>query len=298
MVGGLLLLTAAIVGGGYYLHLQQKARLAEQLRQPRPEPDTAGTKKFERAAYKPQPATTNGVETPRPPPPPPPAQKPASPKPAPPKPKVKVHNRASLVYFERKDPVKEESSGHEGELFAGTFIPCTLETRVNSDREGVAVARVRETIFDSRSGRLPVIPQGSTLVMPYLSKNLVFGDERIDVGLKTLTLPSGESIELPQEPGVDQIGQAGWTGEVDRHYWRLLRAVLISGVLKGTDRVIQQEATVYGPGGQVVGGVSSDASQAGQFQVRPYLNSRPTIIVPEGDRCTVILTKALTLPRR
>jgi type IV secretory pathway VirB10-like protein len=204
-------------------------------------------------------------------------------------PKPKIHDRTSLVLFERKSPVTV-LNGATLDLFAGTFIPVVLETRVNSDRAGVAVARVRETVYDSRTGRVPLIPQGSLLVMPYDSDALIYGDQRMEVGLQTMTLPNGRVVELPKEPGVDQIGQAGWTGEVDTKFWTILKAVLVRGVLKGS------VAEVASLGLPVATGVTQEGSQAIQQQTQPWINARPTITVPEGDRSTVILTKGLQLP--
>jgi type IV secretory pathway VirB10-like protein len=218
-----------------------------------------------------------------------PAPPPAPLKPAPvQEPKRKILDRASLVLFERKHPVTVANGALD--LFAGTFIPVVLETRVNSERAGVAVARVRETVFDSRTGRVPLIPQGSLLVMPYDSEALIFGDQRMEVGLQTMTLPNGRVVELPKEPGVDQIGQAGWTGEVDTKFWTLLKAVLVRGVLRGS------VAEVTSLGLPVASGITQEGSQVVQQQTQPWINARPTITVAEGERGTVILTRGLSLP--
>jgi type IV secretory pathway VirB10-like protein len=218
----------------------------------------------------------------KPAPPPPPA------KPAPAPPKRTIVDRTSLVLFERKHPVTAANGALD--LFAGTFIPVTLQTRVNSERAGVAVARVRETVFDSQTGRVPLIPQGSLLVMPYDSEALIFGDQRMEVGLQTLTMPNGRVVELPKEPGVDQIGQAGWTGEIDTKFWTLLKAVLVRGVLRGS------VAEVTSLGLPVASGITQEGSQVVQQQTQPWINARPTITVTEGERGTVILTKGLALP--
>jgi type IV secretion system protein VirB10 len=126
--------------------------------------------------------------------------------------------------------------------------------------------------------------------MPYNSAALIYGDQRMEVGLQTLTLPNGRAIELRKEPGVDQIGQAGWTGEVDTKFWMLLKAVLVRGVLKGS--VVE----VTSLGLPVATGVTQESSQVLQQQTQPWINARPTIVVSEGERGTVILTKGLQLP--
>jgi type IV secretory pathway VirB10-like protein len=217
-----------------------------------------------------------------------PAPPPPPPKPAPAPPKRKIVDRTSLVLFERKHPVTAANGALD--LFDGTFIPVTLLTRVNSDRAGVAVATVRETVYDSISRQVPLIPQGTLLVMPYDSESLIYGDQRMEVGLQTMTLPNGRVVELPKEPGVDQIGQAGWTGDIDTKWWTILKAVLVRGVLRGS------VAEVTTMGLPLATGITQEGSQAIQQQTQPWINARPTITVPEGERGTVILTKGLSLP--
>jgi type IV secretory pathway VirB10-like protein len=211
------------------------------------------------------------------------------PAPPPKAPTAKVVPHLSRVSYERKTP-PEETTWVGPDLFAGTFIPAVLETRLHSDREGCSVARVREHVRDSRTAQAILIPQNSLLVLCYKSKDLIWGDERIEVGLERLTLPNGRVVELPKEPAVDHIGQAGWTGAVNHHYWRLLSAVLIRGVLRGGAQVVQTQI------GGVAGGVMQEGAQATQTQTQPFINIRPTIIVPEGEPVNILLTKGLQLP--
>ena len=88
---------------------------------------------------------------------------------------------------------------------------------------------------------------------------------------------------------MDRVGQAGLVSSVDNHYWRALPAVLIQGVLRGS----QQTITTANP---LVGGVAGSAAQYGQRIAQPYVDTRPTILVEAGEECLVILTRELKLP--
>ena len=52
---------------------------------------------------------------------------------------------------------------------AGTVIPAALVTGIKSDLPGDVIATVTETVYDTATGRYPLIPQGSRLMGRYNS---------------------------------------------------------------------------------------------------------------------------------
>jgi len=223
-------------------------------------------------------------------------QKPTQQK-APPKPDPMAEMRqkamlSPMQVVEVKLP-KDEPGAHLGMMLlpAGTYLPIILETAINSDREGKAVARVLTPILDP-SGRV-VIPQQATLVGSYRSADLLYGDERLDLWFSQLNL--GQSVSLTLEDGgvADGMGQAGVAGDVDQHYWRLLGAMFINGVLKGGAMAMTQEVAGLGPAGQVTSGIVNSGAAVGQQRTLRTMNTRPTIRVPLGYRMTLILGKDL-----
>jgi type IV secretion system protein TrbI len=50
------------------------------------------------------------------------------------------------------------------EVKAGTIIPTTLLTGLNSDLPGEVVGQVRESVYDTVTGNYLIIPQGSRLL--------------------------------------------------------------------------------------------------------------------------------------
>ena len=168
-------------------------------------------------------------------------------------------------------------------------IGCTVEAKQNSDVESIGTVKVTVNVFDTDSRRRLLIPQGSTILVQYQSRNLVYGNQRLPEHSTILTLPNGTTKELNEEPVMDQVGQAGLVSSVDTHFWRAVPAILIQGVLRGSQQTISST-------NPVIGGVAGSAAQYGQRITQPYIDTRPTIVVEAGEECLVILTRTIQLP--
>ena len=169
-------------------------------------------------------------------------------------------------------------------------LTCTVESAMNSSVESVATVKISSNTYDTRTRRHLLVPQGSTILARYASKDLLYGSQRLPVNSALLTLPNGKTLELDKEPIMDPIGQAGLVTDVDSRFWTALPAVLIQGVLRGT------QASVSSIGGPFVGGLAGSATQFGTRVTQPFADLRPIITVSAGEECVVILTKALHLP--
>jgi len=208
--------------------------------------------------------------------------------------KLKFPIPNSLVLASYTPPARPPSEGTG--LMAGTVINATLRIRTNSERQKVVTASVREHIKDSRNPQLTLMPQYSSVILDIDPKRLITGEERLDLALARIELPNRQTIELPKEPVVDQIGQGGLTGEID-HKWRYkIPALLFRGLYAAG---VSQVTTLGAP---FLAGFQAPGQQIGQTVTEPYLNVHPTILCTgtspcgEGERVAVILTKDLPLP--
>ena len=113
---------------------------------------------------------------------------------------------------------------------AGTLIPATLVTGLNSDLPGQVIGQVTENIYDTVAGRHLLIPQGAKLIGSYESMNS-FGDTRAFVTWSRLIFPNGNSIVLDDLGAVDGQGQAGLRDKVDAHTGKVIKASVLSSVL-------------------------------------------------------------------
>lgn len=179
------------------------------------------------------------------------------------------------------------------QVMAGTIIPASLVTGLNSDLPGQVVAQVTENIYDTPTGAHLLIPQGSRLIGRYDSV-IAYGQSRALVVWSRIIMPDGSSIVIDNLPGVDMAGYAGLEDRVDYHTWRLFQAAILSSVLSvsaelGRDSNDDEILEALRDGGQ------RTINQAGQQIITKQLNVQPTITVRPGYRLRVIVNKDIVL---
>jgi type IV secretion system protein VirB10 len=178
-------------------------------------------------------------------------------------------------------------------LTAGTIIPASLITGLNSDLPGTVFAQVTENVRDSATGRVVLIPQGARLIGSYDSV-IAFGQRRALLVWQRIVLPDGSSVRLDNVPATDLSGYAGVADRVDFHTWRLLKGIALSTLLGvGTElsfgsaesdllRAVRESA-------------QQNAGRAGDQITSRNLDVQPTITVRPGWPLRAIIHKDLVL---
>lgn len=183
-------------------------------------------------------------------------------------------------------------------IFAGTFIPSTLITGLNSDLNGEIVAIVRNNVYDTTSGKYLLIPQGSRLVGTY-NHEIAYAQDRLIVAWNRVIYPNGTSFVLRGQPGTDLQGYSGLSGTVDNHWDKIFGAAfLIGGITAGATLATGNQASnpyVLSPGAVVATSVGSQLSSAGIQVVQKGLNIPPTIKIPPGYKFNILTTADLVL---
>lgn len=175
---------------------------------------------------------------------------------------------------------------------AGSVIPAALITGIRSDLPGQITAQVTQNVYDSPTGRILLIPQGSRLIGEYDSE-IVAGQNRVLLAWDRLILPGGRSIRLDRQPGADASGMAGLEDKVDNHWERMFRAALVSSLLG-----VGRELVLGGDSALVRAlryGVQDGTNEAGRRVVERELSVPPTITVRPGFALRVIVTRDLLL---
>jgi type IV secretion system protein VirB10 len=178
-------------------------------------------------------------------------------------------------------------------VMAGSIIPASLITGLNSDLPGATIAQVTENVFDTVTGEHLLVPQGTRLVGKYDSV-VAFGQKRAMVVWSRLILPNGNSIVIENLPATDIAGYAGLEDEVDFHTWQLLKGVALASLIgAGTQLSIgnNQNDLVTA----LRQSVQQSTNQAGQRVVERELDVQPTITVRPGWPLRVIVSKDLVL---
>jgi type IV secretion system protein VirB10 len=178
---------------------------------------------------------------------------------------------------------------------AGGTVAAALITGLRSDLPGQITAQVTESIFDTPTGRLLLIPQGARLIGSYDSQ-VAFGQSRVLLVWTRLILPNGRSIVLERQPGADTAGNAGLQDEVDHHWGELFKAGLLSTLLS----VGAELGSGAGNGDSAVlqalrRGAGESLNQTGQQIVRRNLNMQPTLTIRPGFPVRVIVNRDLVL---
>lgn len=177
-------------------------------------------------------------------------------------------------------------------LQAGSIIPAALITGLRSDLPGLVTAQVTQNVYDSLTGRVLLIPQGSRLIGDY-DADVAFGQRRVLLAWNRLILPDGRSLVLERQPASDPSGFAGLQDRTDFHWGGVLRAALVS--------------TLLGVGSELGNGGDSDLARAlrrgaqdsigraGEQVVSRELDVRPTLTIRPGFPVRVLVTRDLVL---
>lgn len=176
------------------------------------------------------------------------------------------------------------------QVMAGTLIPASLITGLNSDLPGQLVAQVTQPVFDTVTGQHLLIPQGSRLIGRYQSE-VSIGQSRALLVWERLIFPDGSSIVI-SAPGADASGYAGLSGKTDHHWDRVfiaagLATILGIGTELGNDGSDIERA--------IRRGSADTLNQAGQRAVERNLDIQPTIRVQPGTPLRVVVTRDLIL---
>src|SRR5690606_28008448 len=102
-------------------------------------------------------------------------------------------------------------------------------------------AVISRNVYDSRTHRTLLIPQGSKLVGSYAT-SVTPGVDRIAVSFSRLILPNGDAFDLPSTPSVGLDGTAGVEGNYKSNFWRAVGpSVLVAILGQAADRAIAKE---------------------------------------------------------
>jgi type IV secretion system protein VirB10 len=186
------------------------------------------------------------------------------------------------------------------EIKAGWLIPAVLESGINSDLPGQVCARVRENVYDTRTGKYLLIPQGTKACGVYDSQ-VAMGQTRILLVWNRLIFEDGSSISLQGMPGADQAGYAGFDGDVDNHYMRIFgNAILMTIISAGAQLSQPQQSantnTAPSSGQTMAGALGQQLGQVGTAMTQRNMQIQPTIKQAPGYRFNIMVTRDVVFP--
>lgn len=191
------------------------------------------------------------------------------------------------------NPYAEQRPAFSYQIMAGSIIAAALVTGLNSDLPGTVTAQVTENVYDTVTGQILLIPQGTRLIGTYDSR-VSFGQERALLVWQRLIRPDGLSLQLENLPASDTRGRSGLTDDVDFHTGRLLKGIAMVTLLGVATELTfgQQESDLVRA---VRESVQQNADRAGQRLVERNLDIQPTLTVRPGWPLRVIVRRDLIL---
>lgn len=183
------------------------------------------------------------------------------------------------------------------EIKAGTIIPATLMTGINSDLPGTIIAKVRRNVFDTATGNYLLIPQGTMLTGIYDSQ-IAYGQSRALIVWQRLIFPNSYSFDLEGMLGADLAGMAGLHDLVDNHYLKLFGSALMFSLFGAAGQLSQPRTAANELTTQqiIYAAIGQQMNQTGAQLAAKNMNIQPTIKIRPGTNFNVLLTRDMVLP--
>lgn len=183
------------------------------------------------------------------------------------------------------------------EVKAGTVIPGTMITGINSDLPGQILGMVSENVYDTATGRHLLIPQGSKLVGLY-SANVIFGQERVLIAWNRIIFPDAKTLNIGAMPGTDQAGYAGFSDLINNHYMKIFGSAFVMSMISGTISLSSKNnGSQYTETNtdKMVGAMVQQMGEVGKQMIQKNLNISPTLEIRPGYKFNIFITKDIIL---
>jgi len=133
-------------------------------------------------------------------------------------------------------------------IMAGSYIPCVLQTAMDSSQPGYVSCVVPRNIY-SDNGRVVLMEKGTKVFGEYQG-GLNRGQYRLFVLWNRAVTPRGIAIDV-SSPATDSLGRSGMDGRVDNFFWQRFGTALLFSL-------VEDAATV---GSQAVGNNASNTTR-------------------------------------
>ncbi len=196
----------------------------------------------------------------------------------------------------------------------GKMIDVVLETAINTDLPGILRAIVSRDVY-AESGKKVLIPRGSRLIGNYEAE-LAANQSRVFVVWTRIIRPDGIDIII-NSPGVDPLGRAGVSGQVDSRFMEIFgNAVLLSALTVAGAYVLEtvlgatestnttttnsdgssSESNTGKPTNFAIADAADGLSSTATSIVEKTVNTQPRITVVQGTKIKVFVNSDLIFP--
>ena len=182
-------------------------------------------------------------------------------------------------------------------IWKGSIIPAVLITSINTDTPGMVKAQVTDNVYDSKTGKLLLIPQGSFLIAEYNS-SISYSQQRIQIAWSTLIRPDGYQVNLGNMPATDENGMSGVKGSINDHLFEYAKAMGIITVFTAINGEFQNSinTTENEYAQNIIAANQQATTEMGEKLIDRALDIQPTLKKLNGTAIKVFTNKTIALP--
>ena len=174
-------------------------------------------------------------------------------------------------------------------IAAGTIIPCTLQTAIDSGLPGFVKCVLPQAVR-SMTGQVTLLDRG-TQVLGEVRAGLAQGQDRLFILWTRAVTPKNVAIALAS-PAADQLGRAGVDGAVDNHFWKRFGAAIMLTVIGGSLQA-GANAVQNGNGNTYLEFLTPNTNQIANTALEATINIPPTLKKNQGDNVSIFVARDL-----
>jgi len=169
-------------------------------------------------------------------------------------------------------------------IAAGTFIPCVLQTAMDSSQPGFVTCIIPKDIY-SDNGRVILLEKGTKILGEYQA-GLNRGQYRLFVLWNRAVTPRGIAVDV-SSPATDALGRSGVSGRVNNFFWKRFGAALLFSLVEDAAQVAGQAA------GNSGNNTTQVPSEAAGIILQDSQQIKPVLTKAQGDDVGVTVAQDL-----
>lgn len=163
-------------------------------------------------------------------------------------------------------------------ITAGTQIPCTLQTAMDTSTPGYVTCLVSRDIY-SDNGNVVLMERGTRVLGEYRG-GMSRGQNRVFVVWNRAVTPRGVAVDLAS-PAADSLGRSGMSGDIENFFWqRFGGAILLS--------VVDDAVTVAARSNEDARNTVRQPSNAASIALENSINIPPVLRKAQGELVTIM----------
>ncbi|MCF3948256.1 type IV secretion system protein VirB10 [Acidiphilium iwatense] len=178
-------------------------------------------------------------------------------------------------------------------IAAGTIIPCTLQTAIDSGLPGFVKCVLPQPVR-SMTGSVTLLDKG-TQVMGEIQQGLIQGQDRLFILWTRAVTPQNIAVQL-SSPAAGALGKAGISGAVNNHFFERFGAAIMLSIIGGSLQAASNAAQ-NGTGNSYFEYLNSNTSQIANTALQSTINIPPTLTRNQGANVSIFVARDLNFSK-